>query len=250
MNGLQSCNMTQTLKKIGFIDVADINNNRDIEPMEGGYGDNYYMQLTYWISKFKNVSSKVNVGKDVTVDVTGSFSQWNNNEITATYRDYTDDVFDRKSFEAYNWSKALVNDTGVNDFESMKVTKDRNNIYFYVKTVNDIVLGNNLMTLFLKTSEGSDNWYGYNYVINRVDLEEGKMVLEKRVNDKWTKVALLDFKVEGQELMLKVPLDQISIKDLSLQFKWADNFSTDNFWSFYTDGDTAPYGRLNYLFQK
>lgn len=123
-------------KKIGFIDVADINNNRDIEPMEGGYGDNYYMQLTYWISKFKNVSSKVNVGKDVTVDVTGSFSQWNNNEITATYRDYTDDVFDRKSFEAYNWSKALVNDTGVNDFESMKVTKDRNNIYFYVKTVN------------------------------------------------------------------------------------------------------------------
>lgn len=119
-----------------------------------------------------------------------------------------------------------------------------------LKQLIDIVLDNNLMTLFLKTSEGSDNWYGYNYVINRVDLEEGKMVLEKRVNDKWTKVALLDFKVEGQELMLKVPLDQISIKDLSLQFKWADNFSTDNFWSFYTDGDTAPYGRLNYLFQK
>ena len=34
------------------MDAADIN-SRDIEPMNGGYGDNYYMQLCHYISKFK-----------------------------------------------------------------------------------------------------------------------------------------------------------------------------------------------------
>lgn len=37
-------------------------------------------------------------------------------------------------------------------------------------------------------------------------------------------------------------------KFIDLQFKWADNFKDDDIFSFYTDGDCAPYGRLNYLF--
>lgn len=238
-------------KKIGFVDVADINNNRDIEPMEGGYGDNYYMQLTYWIGKFKGSSAKVNAGKNVTIDINGSFDQWKSNNITAVYKDYLEDIFDRNSFEAYNWSETYTDSTGVNDFESFKVAKDSKNIYFYAKTVDNVIMGSNLMTLFLSTNEDKGNWYGYNYVVNRGDLDNDKMVLEKRDNNSWSKVGVLECKVEGNELMVKVPMDLIEVKekDINIMFKWADNYEDENIWSFYTRGDAAPYGRLNYVFK-
>ena len=39
------------------------------------------------------------------------------------------------------------------------------------------------------------------------------------------------------------------VNALNLQFKWADNYQTeDDIWTFYEDGDAAPYGRLNYVF--
>lgn len=34
-----------------------------------------------------------------------------------------------------------------------------------------------------------------------------------------------------------------------IAFKWADNYQPDDIYSFYTDGDAAPIGRLNYVFE-
>ncbi len=31
-------------------------------------------------------------------------------------------------------------------------------------------------------------------------------------------------------------------------FKWADNCDPDDIYSFYTQGDSAPYGRLNWVY--
>lgn len=54
---------------IVFVDCADPNNSRDAEPMAGGFGDNYYMQMMYYIRKFKGTPARVNVGDNVTIDV-------------------------------------------------------------------------------------------------------------------------------------------------------------------------------------
>lgn len=56
--------------------------------------------------------------------------------------------------------------------------------------------------------------------------------------------------------MLSVPrtlleLEYGKVNALNLQFKWADNYQTeDDIWTFYEDGDAAPYGRLNYVFSE
>lgn len=73
----------------------------------------------------------------------------------------------------------------------------------------------------------------------------GKAVLEKYDGENWIRVALVDMKVEDNKLMLSVPrtlleLEYGKVNALNLQFKWADNYQTeDDIWTFYEDGD-AP----------
>ena len=91
-------------------------------------------------------------------------------------------------------------------------------------------------------------------MLNRTAPENGKAVLEKYDGENWIRVALVDMKVEDNKLMLSVPrtlleLEYGKVNALNLQFKWADNYQTeDDIWTFYEDGDAAPYGRLNYVF--
>jgi hypothetical protein len=111
------------------------------------------------------------------------------------------------------------------------------------------------MTLFLATGfSKTKKWNGYDFVVNRTaPPSKNKAVLEKYAGDnKWEKVAEVDMRVEGNKLMLKVPASKIGISSMdivNLQFKWADNCNMDNgIWTFYQDGDAAPYGRFNFLF--
>ena len=58
--------------------------------------------------------------------------------------------------------------------------------------------------------------------------------------------------------MLCVPYQQIGLDRytdglVDLEFKWADNYQENANWeydifTFYTDGDAAPMGRMNYVY--
>lgn len=37
-------------------------------------------------------------------------------------------------------------------------------------------------------------------------------------------------------------------KNAGFTFKWADNYVDGDIYSFYTKGDSAPYGRLNWIY--
>ncbi|HBV50998.1 MAG TPA: hypothetical protein DEF06_01810, partial [Clostridiales bacterium] len=52
---------------IVFVDLADPNNSRDIEPMRGGFGDNYYMQLCEFVRRYKGAPPRVEVGENTTI---------------------------------------------------------------------------------------------------------------------------------------------------------------------------------------
>jgi len=66
----------------------------------------------------------------------------------------------------------------------------------------------------------------------------------------WARLCTIEMKTEGNKLMLAIPRSEIGRDgDLfNLEFKWADNYTEKDIWSFYTEGDTAPYGRLNYVY--
>ncbi len=238
---------------IVFVDCADYNTSRDSEPMRGYYGDNYYMQLIDYIRQYKGTISRVYVGNDTTVNINGGFEQWNSSAITACYTDYKDDTVNRNTtgFGGINY----VNTSGRNDIVKAKVAKDASNFYFYVETASNLTpyTDNNWMTLFLSVGNNDNpNWYGYNYAVNiGTPQNSGTAYLyQSQGGWEWSNVGTVSMKIEGNKMMVSVPRSSIGATGslFHLEFKWADNYKDDDIWSFYTDGDAAPYGRLNYVF--
>ncbi|MBQ7102045.1 MAG: hypothetical protein IJN81_10435, partial [Clostridia bacterium] len=140
-----------------FVDCADENSSRDVEPSAGALGDNYYLQMVNYIAQFKKSTAKVEKGDDVTIDIDGGFEQWNNEKITAVYRDYVNDTADRKSTDFAG--NEITDASGRNDIANMKVAGDSENYYFYVDTADNLTAptGGCWMTLFVNGE----------YVINR-----------------------------------------------------------------------------------
>lgn len=242
---------------IVLVDNCNINNSRDIQPMKGGYGDNYYMQMMQYIRKFKG-ASVVNVGlntasevEPVTIDVTKSMSQWN--AVDSYYLDYVYEIDDRKSV-GYG-ATPYVDKTGRNDIYKMKVANDEENLYAFVQTVAPVtgMDQNHCMSMFISTgAEGNETWCGYDFVVNRTAASADRLVIEKRTASGWKKVGEAAYQLQENELHFAIPLSVLGLdsSDVSIQFKFADNYQgEDDIFSFYLNGDAAPYGRVNFVYE-
>lgn len=236
-----------------FVDCADYNTSRDSEPMRGYYGDNYYMQLIDYIRKYKGTISRVYVGNNTTINMNGDFTQWNASAITARYTDYKNDTVDRNT-TGFGGVK-YTDTTGRNDIVAARAAKDANNFYFYVETASNITsyTDNNWMTLFLSVNNnGGPNWYGYNYAVNlKTPKDSTTAYLQQTAGGwEWYDAGTVKMKVSGNKMMVAVPRASIGATgDLfHIEFKWADNYTDNDIWSFYEHGDSAPYGRTNYVF--
>ncbi len=247
---------------IQFVDCCDPNTSRDAEPMAGLFGDNYYMQLVHYIRLYKGIQPRVNVGENVTIDIDGSFDQWNNAAVTAKYTDYSGDTVNRK---AAGFGKLkYIDETGRNDFVAFKTARDADNIYFYAETAADITpaTDDNWMTLFI-SSGAADNavWAQlFDYAVNLEKPNGNEAVLSKyNADGTWSKAGTAKMKVEGNKLMLSVSRELLGISGentvLDLKFKWADNYQYGedgklDVFSFYKNGDAAPIGRMAYLYSE
>lgn len=243
---------------IWFVDCATYNCSRDVEPAGEVFGDNYYMQLCNYIRKYKGTPRRVYVGKEKAIDIKGDFSQWEDTEITALYTDYSGDTADRdaKGFGSLEYK----NYTGRNDFTRLKVCRDSRNLYFYAETAEDITpyTDENWMTLFIKTSNDTENWYGYNYAVNLEKSHGNKAALSKNSGGwNWTNICDVEMKVEANKMMIAIPKKVLNIADklVDIHFKWADNYQKNDkgeydINTFYCHGDAAPYGRMNYVYSE
>ncbi len=233
---------------IVFVDNCDTEYSRDVEPSAGILGDNYYMQLVQYIAKFKRSTAALPEGKPLSIDINGDFSQWENKNITAVYRDYRNDTFNRDS-RGYG-DLYYTDDTGRNDFVCMKVAEDTVNLYFYAETAEALSSSadNAWMTLFLNLNGGTQ---GYDFCVNRTSPADGRTAVEAIGASGYELRGTAAIRYEGNRLMLSVPKAVLGLdKNASCHFtfKWADNYEEGNILSFYTRGDSAPYGRLNYVY--
>lgn len=247
---------------VAFIDMADINNSRDIEPMEGGFGDNYYMQLIDNVRKFKGTGNRVYVGDKTTIDIAGSFEQWNDSRITAKYTDYENDTADRHG-RGWGTNSVLRNLTGRNDFVFLKTCRDDNSIYFYAQTAKDISFeGGNPMTLFIDSGNGSSqNREGYDFAVEITAADKAVLKAATGTDGEWRAVGDCKIKCEGNKVMISVSREAINSPEytgrrlVDIRFKWTDNCNDPetgslSVFDFYKNGDAAPYGRMNYVFSE
>ncbi len=236
-----------------FVDEFNQEFSRDIEPMIGGHGDNYYYQMVSFIRRYKGAEKSPAVSGPKTIDLKADFTQWT--DVHPEYRDNIGDTFHRDSV---GWSKDLhyVNNSGRNDLTAMKLARDSDFVYFYVRTKDPITpfTDPHWMMLFLKVGvDPGPNWAGYQFVLNRAPASADTSVLEQSTGGwNWTQRAIVNYRVVGNEMQVAIRKSDLGIdssKPLRIEFKWMDNMQNEGEISdFDLFGDAAPNGRFNYLY--
>ena len=252
--------------------------SRDIEPMKGGFGDNFYYQAIANIRRFKGVPEIPHAdGKKRTVELDGSFDQWR--EVTPEYRGHFGNTIPRDydgfgratktrangahpDFEGNGttWKgqegPRYTNKTGRNGLQVMKVCRDQEYIYFYVQTEKTITSPSdpNWMMLLIRTGNPANHtWNGYDFIVNRIPPGKFGAVLEKNNGGwNWLRAADVRFRVEGNQMHLAVPRDVLGLAQdpVTFDFKWLDNIKLpDDLTVLYTDGDTAPSARFRFRYR-
>ena len=234
-------------RPIGFVDCADIEYSRDSEPMKGGYSDNYYMQLINYVRRYKGVKPLAEPAPQKIIDISGGFEQWD--AVQSEYRDFSRGSMPR---DCAGYGGNYRDDTGNNEIILSKCTHDRENIYFYARTASDITPHEyadiTWLNLYIKTDAQRD---GYSYIANYFVLSEDITTLAEYADGEFEIISNVAYKLEGCEFMLSIPKAKLNLAgSFELEFKWADGrtkfASVDDF---YTKGDCAPIGRLNYVFK-
>jgi len=237
-----------------FVDVYSAEYSRDIAPMKGGYGDNYYYMLTDYVRQFKGAREIPVYTEQMTVGM-DDFSLMQN--VEAVFYDDLHDTMHRDHPGSLDSSKYHYKDfSGRNDFEEVRMTSDDENMYFYVKTVEDITSpeGTNWMNLYLNTdADYTTGWHGYDYIVNRTINGNVTSIESFGADGKYefTYAGDASIKYKSDEMIIKVPKKFVGItgNKFTVDFKFADNVpEEDNIMLFIDKGDVAPNNRFNYRY--
>lgn len=231
-----------------FPDQFDQEHSRDIEPMKGGHGDNYYYQMISNIRRFKGMQPPQKASAPQTINIDGRFADWENAlPEFKTHRGST------PSRDSPGWLGVhYTNTTGRNDIALAKAASDDNSVYFYAETSGPLTSKSDpaWMRLLIDVDRNKNTgWEGYDFVVNRTSPGE-KAVIEKSVKGwNWERAGDVPFAFEGNKLEIAIPKATLGIEaEVDLEFKWSDNMKEDgNISDFLVNGDVAPAGRFNYV---
>jgi len=236
-----------------FVDTFDQEHSRDVEPMKGGHGDNYYYQMVSYIRRYKGARPLPKASPPKTIDLAGDFAQWA--DVQPEYRDTIGDTAHR-DHPGYNTATNYRNTTGRNDLVAMKVARDASFLYFHAKTGGPISphTDPDWMVLFLNTDgQHATGWQGYDHAVNRRVGDASTSFVEHTANGwNWQPRGTAQFTLRGNELMVAIARDTLGLAEgdaIEIEFKWADNFRLeDDIDAFTLNGDSAPSGRFNYRY--
>ena len=232
-----------------FIDQYNQEYSRDIEPMVGGHTDNYYYQLIDNVRRYKGIQKPVPAGARMSIDISGGFDQWES--VEAVYYDHIGDVMHRNG-EGVGQAGPYVDSSGRNDILESRVARDEENIFLYVRTRDDLTAHTDpdWMLLYIDSDQDkSTGWEGYDLLLNGAVTSGSVTTLQNYKKGKWGKPVDLQYRYEGNELMVEIPWKLMGSG--SFDFHWCDNIPVSgNIGDFFLFGDNAPERRSNYRFQE
>ncbi|MGI6530517.1 MAG: hypothetical protein ACOX3J_12775 [Clostridia bacterium] len=233
-----------------FPDVFTDEYSRDVEPTKGDLKDNYYYQLISNIRKYKGVSKPDITYTYKTIDIT-NIKAFNKAYAYTHYVGYAEDRDEDGYGDTHYTNKGVRNDVVVS-----KVIYDKDYIYFYVETLNNLTdpKDPDWMRLFISTKNMSldKSWEGFDYAVNITSPENGYSTIVKSTGGwNWEETGKAKYYIKNNVMTLAVPRSAIGQEGGKphLYFKWADNNCSDgDILSFYTDGEAAPDGRFTFVF--
>ena len=231
-----------------FVDQYNSEFNRAIQPMKGGYTDNYYMQMAQNIRRYKGARPIPQLKGERTITVDGSFADWESESVE--YRDTIGDTAhrDNKGYGGLHYT----NTSGRNDIVVSKVAVDATSIYFHAATQAPLTPhdGENWMLLFIDADRNpATGWCGYDFLVNGQVIDARTTTIRRFEEGIWKDVAQADLRYAGNALELVVPRALLGLTGdaLSFDFHWSDHpAELKDAISLATDGDSAPNRRFNY----
>ncbi len=241
-----------------FVDQYNAEFSRDCEPSAGVLKDHYYYQLADYIRQFKGTNPIEKASEEKLIDVNGGYGQWAN--VSPTYNDY----FGLPDRDAYGYRNPetgsryhYTNDSGRNDIYEAKVARDYDNLYFMVRTVDDLTPYTDAywMRLYIDVGESEQNWENYEYILNKSNPDDATTATLERFTGNGFEtevVGKVTYAVKGNVLTVCIPKDMLGFGgqlDFEFGFKWTDNTLEDgDIMQWYLNGDVAPVGRFNYCY--
>lgn len=218
-----------------FVDVYTDDFNRDIEPMKGGYADNFYYQMVDGIRRFKGTAPA---------------------PVDGVYTDDRGDIVHR-DHPGYGSAGPYVNTTGRNDIVAARVECTPGAVRISATTAAPLSPATDAhwMMLFIRLTNQSPHWESFQWMANRQPPRDGKALLERSTGGwNWEEAALLDMKIDGSTVSLEIPralLEAGKGTPLSFDFKWVDNMqSPGDATDWMVSGDAAPNSRFVYTFRE
>lgn len=234
---------------VSFTDCFNMEYSRDVEPMKGGYGDNYLMQLTQNVRAFKEgtAPSKANINR-ATIDINDQ-SGWA--EIPV-YRDPRGDAIERN--HVGSWNHIYTDTTNRNDIISVAVANDNGYLYVNTTVAYELIASDdaNWMNVYFNVIDDAVKGVGgFNFVLNRTrDVQAGKATLSRLSADgTLSDVGECDMAVRGDGITFRIPLSMLGLTADSpkVAVKVTDNIQDiSDAMDFYVSGDSAPIGRYAY----
>jgi len=234
-----------------FVDGYNREYNRDMEPMKGGWTDNYYYQMLSNVRKYKGMDAPQNASTPKSITIDGTFAEWNT--VTPVFADPVGDTKHR-NHPQFDSKANLVNTTGRNDIIESRTTIDGSNVYFYIKTAANITshTNQNWMMVFINSDQNkSTGWEGFDYVINMGVRSTTETTVKKRMGNSWTTVGSASYRVVGNQIEIAVPraLLGYTATNVTYNFQVFDNPQTlDKIEDNFVNGESAPDRRFNYAY--
>ncbi|ULQ55338.1 hypothetical protein KJS94_11865 [Flavihumibacter rivuli] len=206
--------------------------SRDIEPMKGGHGDNYYYQMVNNIRKFKGMKQdQAKAGKK-------EYTAYSNNNMVRHAEGWKDKIY--------------IDSTGRNDIIRLQIAEKNAVINFSASTRLPLTRpDSNWMMVFIDADNDSrTGWNGYDLLVADYS-RTGNVMLHRFKQHAWEPVQLIPANIQSGKVTVSVPRSFFpSSPVLEFSFKWMDNMQDLlNIWDFYLHGDAAPIGRFNYHYR-
>lgn len=233
-----------------FVDLYDPEFSRDIEPMRGGYGDNYYWQMIANIRRYKGARPAPASSAAKTIAIPGDFAQWT--DVKPVYLDDLHDTMHR-DHDGVPGAGRYTNQSGRNDLDTARVAHDATHLYFHISTREPLTPATDAdwMVLLLDTDQNaSTGRNGHDIRINQARSAPDRAVVERWNGRAWEPIATAALQVGSNQLHLAVERAALGLatgKHLRFDFKWTDNIPANaDAIDFIDQGDTAPNARFHY----
>ena len=237
---------------IVFVDQYDQEFSRDIEPMRGGHGDNYYYQLVANVRRYKGVPAVPKASPPKVIPAGAGPEAW-----AGVGPEYRDDLGETGPRDEPGVAGLHYEDrTGRNDLASFKVARSPGSLAFLARARAPLSPRTDPEWMWLLLDADRDRrtgWEGYDFLVNRVVEPDGSTWLERNEGGwRWSRVARVEARAAGDALTLTIPRAALGLPEaggFALDFKWADHAgAAGDLMDFYSRGDVAPEGRFNYRY--